>query len=62
MPGARVGAGADIAPGSCVTGAVPAGEHWHGSPARPSTEARTTWPEPAVTPAPASGTSPTAPA
>ncbi|MFJ2864307.1 Pls/PosA family non-ribosomal peptide synthetase [Kitasatospora sp. NPDC087314] len=50
MPGARVGAGADIAPGSCVTGVVPAGEHWHGSPARPSTEARTTWPEPAATP------------
>ncbi|WP_369185748.1 Pls/PosA family non-ribosomal peptide synthetase [Streptomyces sp. Y1] len=44
MPGARVGAGAEIAPGSCVTGAVPADEHWHGSPARPSTEARTPWP------------------
>ncbi|MFF1791102.1 Pls/PosA family non-ribosomal peptide synthetase [Kitasatospora sp. NPDC058243] len=50
MPGARIGAGADIAPGSCVTGAVPAGEHWHGSPARPSTEARTTWPAAAATP------------
>ncbi|MFD5462910.1 Pls/PosA family non-ribosomal peptide synthetase [Kitasatospora sp. NPDC127059] len=44
MPGARVGAGAEIAPGSCVTGTVPPGEHWHGSPARPSTEARTPWP------------------
>ncbi|MET8628089.1 Pls/PosA family non-ribosomal peptide synthetase [Kitasatospora sp. NPDC004669] len=44
MPGARIGAGAEIAPGSCVTGAVPPGEHWNGSPARPSTEARTPWP------------------
>ncbi len=35
MPGARVGEGADIAPGSCVTGEVPAYEQWHGSPARP---------------------------
>ncbi|MFF4818243.1 Pls/PosA family non-ribosomal peptide synthetase [Kitasatospora sp. NPDC001309] len=44
MPGARVGAGAQIAPGSCVTATVPPGEHWHGSPARPCTEARTPWP------------------
>ncbi|MFJ9844103.1 Pls/PosA family non-ribosomal peptide synthetase [Kitasatospora sp. NPDC101155] len=44
MPGARIGHGAEIAPGSCVTGTVPPGEHWNGSPARPSTEARTQWP------------------
>ncbi|MDH6135810.1 non-ribosomal peptide synthetase-like protein [Kitasatospora sp. MAA4] len=34
MPGARVGAGADVAAGACVLGEVPAGESWHGSPAR----------------------------
>ncbi|MFD7904045.1 Pls/PosA family non-ribosomal peptide synthetase [Kitasatospora sp. NPDC059722] len=44
MPGARIGAGADIAPGSCVTGTVPAREHWHGSPARPAPEAPAGWP------------------
>ncbi|MFJ4521791.1 Pls/PosA family non-ribosomal peptide synthetase [Streptomyces sp. NPDC088810] len=36
MPGAEVGAGAEIAPGCCVTGPVPALEYWHGSPARPA--------------------------
>ncbi len=35
LPGAVVGAEAVVAPGSCVTGAVPAGERVHGSPARP---------------------------
>ncbi|MEU9043008.1 MULTISPECIES: Pls/PosA family non-ribosomal peptide synthetase [unclassified Kitasatospora] len=50
MPGARVGARAEIAPGSCVTGTVPPGEHWHGSPARPTTEPLADWP-PAATPA-----------
>ncbi|MFI9324476.1 Pls/PosA family non-ribosomal peptide synthetase [Kitasatospora aureofaciens] len=44
MPGARIGAGAEIAPGTCVTATVPPGEHWHGSPARPCTETRTPWP------------------
>ncbi len=34
MPGAEIGAGAEIAPGSCVTGHVPAWQYWHGSPAR----------------------------
>ncbi|WP_211268579.1 Pls/PosA family non-ribosomal peptide synthetase [Actinoplanes subtropicus] len=33
MPGARIGKGADIAPGSTVTGAVPAHQRWAGSPA-----------------------------
>ena len=36
MPGAEIGAGAEIAPGSCVLGRVPVppGERWHGTPAR----------------------------
>ncbi|KQO64669.1 Pls/PosA family non-ribosomal peptide synthetase [Curtobacterium sp. Leaf261] len=33
LPGARVGAGAEIEPGSAVAGRVPAGERWAGSPA-----------------------------
>jgi non-ribosomal peptide synthetase-like protein len=35
MPGARVGKGAKIAAGSTVSGAVPAGQRWGGSPAVP---------------------------
>ncbi|WP_329571143.1 Pls/PosA family non-ribosomal peptide synthetase [Kitasatospora sp. NBC_01266] len=35
MPDARLGEGADLAPGSCLFGELPAGERWHGSPARP---------------------------
>nr|WP_229070186.1 Pls/PosA family non-ribosomal peptide synthetase [Actinoplanes sp. DH11] len=35
MPGARVGKNAKIAAGSTVTGAVPAGRRWAGSPAVP---------------------------
>lgn len=34
LPGAVVGADAEVAPGACVTGEVPPGEVWHGSPAR----------------------------
>jgi non-ribosomal peptide synthetase-like protein len=34
MPGARIGRGADVAPGSTVRGAVPAGQHWAGAPAQ----------------------------
>ncbi len=34
MPGVDIGAGSEIAPGSCVSGHVPAGERWHGTPAR----------------------------
>ncbi|MEU9074059.1 Pls/PosA family non-ribosomal peptide synthetase [Kitasatospora sp. NPDC048538] len=49
MPGARVGAHADIAAGSCVTATVPAGEHWHGSPARPAPHTPTPWPAPTTT-------------
>ncbi|MCG5468373.1 amino acid adenylation domain-containing protein [Micromonospora sp. LAH09] len=33
MPGARVGKGARVAAGSTVVGAVPANQHWAGSPA-----------------------------
>ncbi|WP_436531669.1 Pls/PosA family non-ribosomal peptide synthetase [Actinoplanes sp. HUAS TT8] len=36
MPGARVGKNARIAAGSTVTGAVPAGQRWAGSPAVPA--------------------------
>ncbi|MCO8271686.1 AMP-binding protein [Actinoplanes sp. TRM 88003] len=36
MPGARVGKGAQIDAGSTVTGAVPAGKRWAGSPAAPA--------------------------
>ncbi|WP_199434883.1 Pls/PosA family non-ribosomal peptide synthetase [Qaidamihabitans albus] len=34
FPGARIGKGAEIAAGSTVRGAVPAGQRWAGSPAR----------------------------
>lgn len=49
MPGARIGDGADIAPGSCVLGDVPDHQQWHGSPARPVTGAPPAgegWPRP----------------
>ncbi|MEZ0092879.1 Pls/PosA family non-ribosomal peptide synthetase [Streptacidiphilus sp. EB129] len=34
MPGTEIGPEAEIAPGTCVMGRVPARERWHGSPAR----------------------------
>ena len=40
LPGADVGAGAEIAPGSAVFGVVPDGEWWFGSPARRGGKAR----------------------
>ncbi|WP_084713447.1 Pls/PosA family non-ribosomal peptide synthetase [Streptacidiphilus rugosus] len=47
MPGADIGDGADIAPGSCVNGVVPARGRWHGSPARPDRSPVTApWPAP----------------
>ncbi|MEO3756399.1 Pls/PosA family non-ribosomal peptide synthetase [Streptomyces sp. B6B3] len=50
LPGADVGDGAELLPGACVAGAVPAGECWGGSPAaRQPAPAR--WPG---TPAPRS--------
>ncbi|BCY10814.1 Pls/PosA family non-ribosomal peptide synthetase [Actinoplanes sp. L3-i22] len=45
MPGARVGKGAKIAAGSTVSGAVPAGQRWGGSPAVPvAAKDRAGWP------------------
>jgi non-ribosomal peptide synthetase-like protein len=44
MPGTEVGAGAEIEPGSVVTGSVPPGERWSGSPARSVGRAGETWP------------------
>jgi non-ribosomal peptide synthetase-like protein len=44
MPGADIGAGAEIEPGSVVSTAVPAGERWAGSPARHVGAAGGSWP------------------
>jgi non-ribosomal peptide synthetase-like protein len=44
MPGADIGAGAEIEPGSVVSGPVPAGERWSGSPARREGMAGEGWP------------------
>ncbi|MEV6634819.1 Pls/PosA family non-ribosomal peptide synthetase [Actinoplanes sp. NPDC051470] len=44
MPGARVGKNARVAAGSTVTGAVPAGRRWAGSPAVPVAEDEIPWP------------------
>jgi non-ribosomal peptide synthetase-like protein len=44
MPGAEVGAGAEVEPGSVVTGEIPAGERWEGSPARRVGAAGEGWP------------------
>lgn len=43
LPGARVGAGAEIAAGSAVFGAVPGGEAWSGAPATVVGLARGPW-------------------
>jgi non-ribosomal peptide synthetase-like protein len=44
LPGADVGAGAEVAPGSAVFGTVPDGEFWSGSPAaKVATDARGPW-------------------
>ncbi|MCM2393985.1 Pls/PosA family non-ribosomal peptide synthetase [Streptomyces albipurpureus] len=40
FPGARIGKRARIAPGSAVTGAIPAGERWSGAPATREGRAR----------------------
>jgi non-ribosomal peptide synthetase-like protein len=53
-PGAHVGEGAEIEPGSVICGAVPAGEHWGGNgPARHLGPAGKDWPSPTTTPSPA---------
>ncbi|MEV1154775.1 Pls/PosA family non-ribosomal peptide synthetase [Micromonospora chokoriensis] len=46
MPGARIGRGARVAAGSTVTGAVPANQHWAGSPAAAAAVAKDSseWP------------------
>ncbi|GHF67211.1 amino acid adenylation protein [Streptomyces mashuensis] len=36
MPGASLGAGAELAAGACLAGHLPAGQAWAGSPARPA--------------------------
>ncbi len=47
MPGTEIGVGAEIAPGSCVMGRVPARERWHGTPARRDESAQQdAWPAP----------------
>ncbi len=43
-PGARIGEGAEIEPGSVISGTIPAGEHWGGSPARHLGQAGGDWP------------------
>ena len=45
LPGARIGKRAEIAPGSCVVGAVPAGQRWAGVPAARTGRASRPWPE-----------------
>ena len=44
LPGARIGKGAEIAAGSTVHGAVPAGQRWAGSPARRAGKSGVSWP------------------
>jgi non-ribosomal peptide synthetase-like protein len=44
MPGASVGDGAEVDPGAVVTGHVPAGQRWAGSPARLVGPAGAGWP------------------
>ncbi len=44
QPGARIGRGAEVAAGSTVRGAVPAGQRWAGSPARRSGKSGVRWP------------------
>ena len=46
MPGTEVGEDAEVEPGSCVNGYVPAGQRWAGSPARYAGSAGDTWPQP----------------
>ena len=43
LPGADVGEGAEVSPGSAVFGTVPAGQAWSGAPAAPSGAARGPW-------------------
>lgn len=45
LPGAVIGKGADVAPGSGVVGKVKNGQYWKGSPAVKSGKARHPWPD-----------------
>jgi non-ribosomal peptide synthetase-like protein len=45
LPGTEIGRNAEIAAGSAVSGKVPAGERWSGSPAARLGKARHPWPE-----------------
>ncbi|MDH6136495.1 non-ribosomal peptide synthetase-like protein [Kitasatospora sp. MAA4] len=45
FPGARVGKGAEVAPGSGVTGLVPTGQRWAGAPAKKLGKAERGWPK-----------------
>ena len=49
LPGTHIGTAAEVAPGTCVSGFVPDGQHWTGSPMRHVGVAGKGWP---VTPAP----------
>ena len=46
MPGTVVGDNAELEPGSCVNGPVPAAQRWAGSPARQAGRAGDSWPAP----------------
>ncbi|MEU6659074.1 Pls/PosA family non-ribosomal peptide synthetase [Streptomyces sp. NPDC046821] len=45
FPGARVGKKAEVAPGSAVTGQIPTGQRWAGSPAVKLGKAKRDWPK-----------------
>lgn len=45
LGGTKIGAGSEIEPGSAVSGRVPAGERWAGSPAARVGSARHAWPQ-----------------
>ncbi|MFE7070753.1 Pls/PosA family non-ribosomal peptide synthetase [Streptomyces sp. NPDC057620] len=45
FPGARVGKRAEVAPGSAVSGQVPTGQRWAGSPAAKLGKAKRDWPK-----------------
>jgi non-ribosomal peptide synthetase-like protein len=53
LPGADVGAGAVVVAGSAVSGAVPAGQTWAGSPATKVARGRQSWPADAAPRSPA---------
>ena len=60
LPGARIGKGAEIAAGSTVHGAVPAGQRWAGSPARRAGKSGVRWPSTRPAALARAGRSPTA--